>query len=1121
MRTRMSAWTLAGVALFCMLTPAATWAQVVYGNIIGTVTDPSGAVIPNATITIVSDSTGISYSTTSNESGNYTEPNLPPGTYTVTVSASGFQTFEQKNVTVTVGNSTPLNAALVVGQVTQKVTVTAAPPLLQTDRASVSTNLTTRQVEQLPILNRNFTQLELLLPGTSQMPWQHAESENPQGGIQINANGQLFSTTNFLMDGMNNNDPVLGIIMVNPTMSSVQEVRVTNSNFDAEFAQAGGSVIQVQTKSGSNEIHGDAFEFLQNDVFQARDPFTQGLHAPGTPDPAHRGVPELRWNQFGGSVGGPIMKNKLFGFFDYQGTRRLQGGSVLTRVPTAAERAGDLSGLGVEIYDPATGNPDGSGRQLFSDPTRATAANPQGLNIIPVNRLTTQATNLLNLLPMPNVPGATGAAPNYAVSQVERFDTNQWDIRVDHYVNDRLRYFGRYDYFGSDINAPGAFGLFGGPQPFPSFEGRSLARNQNGVLSATYDVTTSMLATFRFGATRYRVIVSSLDGDVALADQVGIPGLNLAGKPDTLGLPDLFINGTGGFQMGYQCNCPLHQTENVFDWGTDWTWVKGNHTIKWGGDVQAAQNLRLPSDQHRAGVYNFDPSITATLENGQVEGGVGLASFLLGDATNFGRFAQISTNQQDRQKRMFYFGQDTWRITPKLTLNYGVRWDTWFPDASLHPGQGGRYDVADNLVRIPGVGGISMSADSETQWANISPRLGIAYALNPKTVIRTGWGRSYFQGTFGWTFNNLAADIYPSIVSQSIPQPSPFFPAIDLATAPPLPVFPDIPSNGLLELPNGVSTSYIPVNQHIPYSDSWNFSVQREITPDFTVTASYIGNVGRHLNMGWNLNNAIPGPGSDFNLRRPLFKEFGIEQNIFNKCDCENSNYNALQVVANKRFSEGYSVLGTFSWSKTLDFGEFGTPTDQFNTQLDYGPAVFDRAVTMTLGHIVALPFGKGRHWGSNAGGILNGFIGGWQWTGITSWSSGLPFSPALNNNASLNSDMSLRPDQTGDPMSGITQDRNHWFNPAVFAVPGPFLFGNAGRNSLRGPGFFSANWALHKNLQLTERVGMEIRWESFNLFNNTNLGLPDGAVDSGTAGLITSLALPMRNMQWGVKFGW
>src|SRR5438876_9203553 len=367
------------VLLFC----GTLFGQATSGGIFGTVTDPTGAVIAQAKVTLTDVSKGVTVTTTTNESGNYTQTHLTVGTYKVTVEATGFKTSIQENVPVNVDANTRVDVALQVGDVTQEVTVSEVPPLLKSDRADVSDTLSAREISEIPVLNRNFTQLELLLPGTSKMNWQHASSENPQGGIQINTNGQLFGMNNFMIDGTDNNDPVLGIIILNPTLDSVQEFKMTTGNYDAEFAQAGGSVIQVETRSGSNEVHGSAFEYLQNNIFKARNPFSEGLHDPGTPAPPHRGVPPLRWNQFGGSLGGPIVKNKLFLFGDYQGTRRRNGASVLTHVPTAAERAGDFSAFGVPIFDPLTGNSDGSGRTQFADPSRATSSNPQGLNIIP------------------------------------------------------------------------------------------------------------------------------------------------------------------------------------------------------------------------------------------------------------------------------------------------------------------------------------------------------------------------------------------------------------------------------------------------------------------------------------------------------------------------------------------------------------------------------------------------------------------------------------------------------------------------------------------------------------------------------------------------------------------
>lgn len=1083
------------------------FAQAVSGNIIGTVVDQTGAAVSNVKVTIEDVGKGTVYNTTSNESGNYTATNLNPGTYKVAVETAGFKRFIQENVNVEIGRSTRVDAALEVGAATQEITVSSGPSGIETDRAEVTTALGSQQVENLPTFDRNLTSLELLLPGTSKMPWQHASSENPQGGIQINTNGQLFSGSNFMLDGTDNNDPVLGIIVVNPNVDSVAEMKVTTSNYDAEFSQAGGSVIQVETKSGSNDIHGSAHEFLQNSIFQARNPFSEGLHAPGTPSPSHRGVPPLRNNIFGGTLGGPIVKNKLFAFGDYEGARRRVGGSTLARVPTATERTGDLSGLGTPIFDPNSGNPDGTGRTQFAG------------GKIPSNLISPQATAILKFLPQPNLNPANAADPNYAVSGVQRFDSNKWDTRIDYYLSDALRLFGRYSYAGFDINSPPAFGVYGGPQ-FGGFgfEGKSDVLNQNLAVGANYNLGPSLLTEFRFGFNRYRVNVNSLDSGQNLADQVGIPGLNFSGKPDTSGLPRIIVNANGGFQMGFDCNCPLKQTENVYQFVNNWTKIRANHTVKLGADVRHADNIRLPSDQHRSGVYNFTPSVTSSLNasNGTI-GGLGLASFLLGAPSSFGRFAQISTNQQDAQNRMFYFIQDTWRITPKLTFNYGVRWDTWFPDYSVNAGQGGRYDVTDNLVRIPGVAKVSKSADSQTQWRNFSPRIGIAYAVNPKTVVRTGFGRSYFQGTFGWTFNTLAADVYPSIVNQQINAPSNFFPAISLGTAPPVPVFPTIPSNGLLPLPDGISTPYIPSNQKIPYVDSWNFSVERSLANSLNVSASYVGNIGRHLNGGFGLNNAVPGPGN-YNPRRPLFVKYGLTQGIFDKCDCTSSNYNGLQLKAEKRMSQNLLFLATYTWSKTIDFGEFGTPTNQYNANLDRGLATFDRASVFTLGHTYILPFGKGQRFLADASGPLRHFVEGWQWSGITMLDSGLPFSPGLGNNASLNSDQGLRPDQVGDPFQGVQHDRNGWFNPRAYAVPGLYRFGNAGRNSLRGPSLYNFDWSLSKHFPVTERTDLQFRWEAFNVFNHTNLGSPNSNVDDGSAGGIFGIASPMRNMQFALK---
>lgn len=1124
-------------------------AQAVYGTLIGTITDTTGAAVPDATVTATNVGTNVALTAQTNGSGEYTLSNLLPGTYKVVITKTGFKTWTQENVPIGVGRSTTVNATVELGQLTEHVTVTSAPPTIQTDRPGVSTEITSADIEQLPVLNRNFTSFELLVPGSTINNFQHAQTENPQSGLQIDTNGQEFDTTNFILDGMDNTDPVLGIVMINPPIDSVQEFNFTTSNFGAEFAQAGGGVIQLQTKSGTNSLHGSGFEFLRNNVFQARDPFTQT-----------NGVPKLRWNQFGASIGGPIKKTKTFFFGDYQGTRQRNGGSILTFVPTAAERAGDLSAFffppagtipPVPIYDPTTGNPDGSGRTQFSDPSRATASNPSGLNIIPAGDIVPQATALLSLLPMPNLTPSDPSAPNYTTSGVQIYDTNQFDVRIDDSLSENLQLFGRYSYGSYYVNTPGAFQTEGGPQfnGF-NFEGISHGLNQNAIGGATWTVSPSFIGDFRAGYTRYRVRVTAPDESAQLATQLGIPGLNFPSRPDTWGLPDLNIGTSGGnssvgaFQTGYQCNCPLHETEQEYQGTTNWTKYIGNHSIKFGADLRRRQNLRLPSDQHRAGVYNFESNVTATAEN--PDAGLALASFLLGDPSVFNRFSQVSTTQQDLQWSMYYYASDDWRVTHKLTLTYGLRWDTWFADRSLNPGQGGRYDVTTNTVYIPGVGGVSLSGNVKTDFKNFSPRLGIAYAFNDRTVVRTGWGRSYFEGNFGWNFNDLDADIYPSIVNQNIAASQTFFPveftpgapvnAPSFNTPPPAPVFPTIPASGRFPLPDGISTPNIPTYNQIPYVDSWNLTVERELFTNATLSVGYVGNVGRYLNFGWNLNAPIPGPGSN-QSRQPLFLKFGLTQDIFNKCNCSNDNYNALQVKFNKHFSSNYSLLASFTWGRAMDFGEWGTPTDQYNYHMDYGPASYDRKEVFTLSHVVRLPFGSGQRWYSNPGKVGGLAVSGWEFTGITTAETGMVFSPTISASTLNTFDMGLRPDQTGNPNSGTCVDgspvhtRDCWFNNTVgtvWAVPAPYTFGNARRDSLYGPGFVEMDWGLDKTFALTERFKLQFRWEVFNALNIVNLGNPSGDVTPGSNGAqITSTILSiapqatMRNMQFGLRLTW
>src|SRR5436309_830945 len=411
-------------------------AQAVYGSISGTVTDPSGAVVPGATVTITDIDRKTTDSVTTNESGLFVKDRLLPGHYEVKIEAQGFKQKLFSSVVVNLDAQTKVDAALEAGAISDTVTVTAsAGQLLKTDRADVATTFETKQVTDLPILDRNFTKFILLTPGTQQLGWQHAASENPQGSTQIQVNGQHFSGTGYQLDGTENRDPILGIIVVNPNFESIGETKITSQNYDAEFGQATAGVVSVQTKSGTNDYHGNIFEFRQNDVLQARNPFSQFQTDPLT----GKFIPDTLRNQFGGSLGGPILRNKFFFFGDYQGTRSKVGGSQLLTVPTLAARTGDLSAYGVNIYDPGTTVVDSTGnlvsRTQFSG------------NVIPSGRLSPQALNILKLIPAPNAPGRdNGTRNNYVASGIEGFDGDTFDVRVDGRTSGKLNMFGRYSF---------------------------------------------------------------------------------------------------------------------------------------------------------------------------------------------------------------------------------------------------------------------------------------------------------------------------------------------------------------------------------------------------------------------------------------------------------------------------------------------------------------------------------------------------------------------------------------------------------------------------------------------------------------------------------------------------
>jgi hypothetical protein len=1034
---------------------------------------------------------------------------------------------------VSVDTQTKVDLKLDLGELTETVAVNATEgQLLKTDRADVAVTFDSKQIEELPILDRNFTKFVLITPGTQRLSWKHATSENPQGSTQTMVNGQHFSGTGFQLDGTENRDPILGIIVINPTLESIGESKITSQNYDAEFGQATAGVVSVQTKSGTNAFHGSAFEFHQTDGLQARDPFSQ----PDRPDPVTgRVLPETKRDQFGGSLGGPIVKDRFFFFGDYQGWRYTDGGSQQLTVPTVRARTGDLSEYGIDIFDPATGDP--ANRTQFPG------------NVIPADRLSPQALAILQLLPMPN--NGSGTINNFIAQGSEKFDSDAFNVRLDGRINDKTNSFVRYSRAKFAKTGPSAFGAGGGPGVV-DLGGNTKVKNQSIAFGIDRTLSSTSILDIRFGWFKYQVDVFPNDFGQTPALDAGIPGMNIPGDPFTTGLPGGFINqvGTGlvpqnmsfGTALGDRtgrCNCPLKQDESQYQFVTNFTKSLGSHTVKTGVDIRRAYNLRIPSDNHRSGEIDFNLERT----QGPTGGGMGLATFLLGDVTNYRRYVSPNTDARERQWRWFWYIQDTWRYGTKWTFNYGIRLEDIVPQTVNEAGNAGFFDINTGEMKVAGVGGIGLNGDIENK-INFAPRFGATYQMNPKTVLRFGYGRSYDIGVFGSTFGHSVTQNLPVLARQIINAPSNFASIFNLAQGPPAPSFPEPGANGRFKAPPDVNPSTLPDKQRLPYVDAWNVTVQRELTSEISAEIAYVGNKGTHVFNG-------DGPDINFNqpiidgfaqgipsaLRRPFNQgpvggiggPFGMTTDVRYLCNCSDNNYQSMQAKLTKRFSHGYSLLATYTLQRIRNHG-----TDQYfyDRDLEYGSPEWARTHAFTFAAGVELPFGRGKKWGTDASKGLDYLIGGWQFNTNAWIYSGQHLNVSYNDAGQDRDTGPNRPDVIGDINEG-GGSKDRWFNTtpigssgSAFARPAKGTFGDMERGSLIGPGFWNVDASLFKKFHFTNTTNLELRVEVTNLFNHVALGNPDTNIgvpgnDNSNAGKITSTAAnwQSRRVQFAARF--
>jgi hypothetical protein len=1183
--------------------------QAVYGSITGTVTDPQGNAVAGAKVTVTDISKGTTEEAVTSESGSYSVTHLIADNYKVRIEGAGFKAYDVASVRVDVDTVVRVDAQLQVGAITQTVEVTGEVPQLQTEKSDVATVFESRTVEDLPIYNRNFTSLQLLSPGAQRLNWGHAASENPQGSQQIETNGQHFAGTAFELDGTDNQDPILGIIVINPNLDAISEAKITSQDYDAEFGKAIGAIVTTQTKSGTNEIHGSAFEYERSNSNFARNPFNQVS-----------GVPSGNWNQFGGTVGGPIKKNKLFVFGDYQGLRSHVGGSFLSFLPTGAERGGDLSALitgcatntnpCTRIYDPFATTDAAhttlamkNGQPIFlapADRVQTSVNCPAGDfcgafpgNIIPGSRLTgasaqpgaLQTQALLALFPsLPSTASPLGN--NYSASGNNTLDSNGFDVRSDFVATSKVNVFGRYSFQQFKRSGPGLYGVALGGHALPSdpsvgdFAGDSKVRNQSIAAGFDYVLSPTFLTDVRFGYMRYHVSV--LPGGFGTTPvgslNPSIPGINLNSTTSAMPAFTIHTPGASDFQFGYslgvnQCNCPLTESEHQYQFVNNWTNIRGKHTIKFGADVRYAYNLRVPSDSHRAGQLDFNNDITVG-PNG--DGGAGLAGFLLGQVSHFERYVSNSLNAYETQPRLFFYGQDTIRLTPKLTFNAGLRWEIYRPESAAGTNGGGWVDLATGEMRIAGQTGVNLRGNTTTSYTHFAPRLGIAYQANTKTVVRLGYGRSYDIGVFGSIFGHAITQNLPVLGAQQMNAntgasvfslnvgPPLFDPASKLANNCNLITDPTgtktqcLGVNGRPFVPDGVFSRSRPFNNRLPTVDQWNVSVQRQVTSTLSATLAYVGNKGTHTFAGggpaYGANEPtvvgyLPNGGISKNQRRPFYSKYGWTQGIDYFGNDADNHFNSLQATVEKRYAGGLSLQSSYTFQHSTNYD---SNYYNINRKIAYGPNDDYRNHMFILTEVYDLPFGKGKKWASDVGRAGDLLIGGWSINSATTIGSGLPFTPGLSSCSAEIDVGPCKPDLLGSVKNGTRSGHpdvgGYWFQTSSVSLepvsnslptaagnvctggaqitsgpwgqPGCAAFGNIGRNALRGPKLFDTDFSLFKSFSLTEKLKTQFQFTAYNVFNHVNLDRPDGCVDCSNGGRITGLAFgsTMRRLQFGLK---
>ena len=1085
-------------AILGLGSPTRARAQAVKGGLLGNVSDTSGLAIPGATVTITETRTNISYSTTTNESGYYIFSNLKDGVYRVVGELTGFKKVVRDEVIVDVNSTQRVDLRMEVGAIEESVTVVGESPLLQTDRADTGRIIEAAHLQEVPLgYNRNFQGMWQVLPGALRMQRPHSEFFNAQDSLSTNVNGQSRLANNVQIEGIDDNHRTGLLTTLIPSAEAIETVNMSTSAYDAEFGRAGGVVTNVTLRSGTNQLKGSVFMFGNNEKTNSPGYFS------GTNPPTD-------YLQTGFTIGGPLRKNRIFYFGDYQHTHDSSGRTTRSIIPPTAYRAGDFSTSPTKIYDPATGNPDGTGRTPFPN------------NVIPADRISPIAKAILAKLPAPNLDAAAGQI-NFQEDYARVKNTDSFDTKFNVQISQSDQVSARFSFLRPDIIDPSDFsGLGGSKQGSPSgngFSGGGTDTTYSTGVNYTKAFTNTLVMEARAGMNYFHNS-ATIDGTSSAAADFGIRGANI--DDWSAGMTQIQINqGVNNPLLGFAASLPWDRSERTVQAAAVVTKVSGNHTIKFGEDFRHTRDFLLQTQDNGGprGQFQFSASQAALNGDAASAGGFAnaIASFLL-DAPSLVQRDLKVTDPGVRFWAFFTFVQDKWAVSPKLTIDLGLRHEYYTPFIGLVD-QGGlsNYSPATNTLQVAGYGNVPANLGVQSYWKNWGPRTGASYRLNDRTVLRGGYGIS----TMPFPDNSYAYN-YP------VKQNNVFNPANSFAVVPvtmaagfPSPVFLQIPPNGAIDASSTAlrNASYfdIPANLHEGSLHSFNAAFQRELPHSLVLDVAYVGNRGHDVQTQFNENAAtVIGLG---NAGLPLFGPYNKTASVTTFIPTRTT-YNSLQVKLDRRFANGFLLNTSYTLGRGWSYIN-GDSNSVISTPADIGRSWArtdqDRLHSFVTSFVYQLPFGPDRKWLRD--GAAARVLGGWQVSGFVTAQSGSPINFTMNNGANLNAPGNTwRPNVSGTPqvLGGIGPG-NLWFDTSVFSAPPNNTWGNAARNGvLDGPNYYNLDATIAKLLAFGPTKG-EFRIDIFNLPNTRHFNNPNGAFGNTSFGQITS-SFGERQMRFGLR---